>query len=217
MVRVPAAFAMRMSPAIKLISVFAVAIALQSVSGLPLAAALCLWAITRHRIRFFKLLRRVRLLIVVLFVVTLLMTPGTALWPDWGLYPTEEGALLAVTQLLRLIGMLAAVAMLLDNTDDRSLAAGSLALLQPLAGKSQWPERAVARLLLVFHYLESAPKPRNLLDVLALAGVDPAASPEVDAPDELELEVQSLSVRDLTLAGLMLSAACLCVAWGSVS
>ena len=211
------ASAMRISPAIKLIAVFAVAIALQSVLGLPLAAALCLWALTRHRVRFFKLLRRIRLLILVLFVVTLLMTPGTALWPEWGLYPTEEGALLAVTQLLRLIGMLAAVALLLDTTDDRSLAAGSLALLQPLAGKRQWPERAVARLLLVFHYLESAPKPRNLLDVLALAGVDPAASPEVDAPDVLELEVQPLSVRDLTLAGLMLSAACLCVAWGSVA
>jgi energy-coupling factor transporter transmembrane protein EcfT len=211
------ASSMRISPAIKLISVFAVAIALQSVLGLPLALALCLWALTRHRVRFFKLIRRVRLLIVVLFMVTLLMTPGAALWPEWGLYPTEEGMLLGMTQLLRLVGMLAAVTLLLDTTDDRSLAAGSLALLQPLAGKRQWPERAVARLLLVFHYLETAPKPRNLDDVLALAGADLSVATAVDAPDVLELEVVPLSARDLILAGLMLGAAFLSLAWGGVA
>lgn len=213
----PVAFAMRVSPAIKLVSVFAVAIALQSALSFPLAIALSLWALALHRVRFFKLLRRVRLLILVLFVVTLLMTPGTALLPEWGLYPTEEGVLLGVTQLLRLLGMLAAVTLLLDTTDDRSLAAGSLALFQPLAGKRQWPERAVARLLLVFHYLETAPKPRNLHDVLALAGADLADAPVVGAPEALSLDVVPLSGRDLAVAGLMLGAACLSLAWGSVA
>ncbi len=208
---------MPISPAIKLISVFAVAIALQSALGLPLAMALSLWVLTRHRVRFFKLLRRVRLLILVLFVVTLLMTPGAALLPEWGLYPTEEGVRLGVTQLLRLIGMLAAVTLLLDTTDDRSLAAGSLALLQPLAGNRQWPERAVARLLLVFHYLDTAPKPRNLHDVLALAGIDPVASPDTESPEVLELDVVPLSRRDVALAGAMLGAAFLSLAWGSVA
>ncbi len=208
---------MPISPAIKLISVFAVAIALQSALGLPLAMALSLWVLMRHRVRFFKLLRRVRLLILVLFVVTLLMTPGAALLPEWGLYPTEEGVRLGVTQLLRLIGMLAAVTLLLDTTDDRSLAAGSLALLQPLAGNRQWPERAVARLLLVFHYLDTAPKPRNLHDVLALAGIDPVASPETESPEVLELDVVPLSRRDVALAGAMLGAAFLSLAWGGVA
>lgn len=211
------ASAMRISPAIKLISVFAVAIALQSGVGLLVAVALTLWALTRHRVRFFKLLRRVRLLILVLFGVTLLMTPGAALLPEWGLHPTVEGLLLGVTQLLRLVGMLAAVTLLLDTTDDRSLAAGTLALLQPLAGKRQWPERAVARLLLVFHYLETAPKPHNLQDVLALAGADLSVSTVVDAPDVLELEAVPFSARDLVLAGLMLGAAFLSLAWGSVA
>lgn len=211
----PVANEMRLSPAIKLISVLAVAIALQSGVGWMLALVLSLWAIALHRVRFFKLLRRVRLLILVLFAVTLLMTPGAALLPEWGLYPTEEGVLFGVTQLLRLIGMLAAVTLLLDTTDDRSLAAGSLALLLPLTGKRQWPERAVARLLLVFHYLESAPKPRNLHDVLALAGADLAGAPEAAGPEVLELDVVPLSGRDFALAGLMLGAACLSLAWGS--
>jgi Cobalt transport protein len=211
------ASAMRISPAIKLISVFAAAIALQSGVGLLMAVALSLWALTRHRVRFFKLLRRVRLLILVLFGVTLLMTPGAALLPEWGLHPTEEGLLLGVTQLLRLVGMLAAVTLLLDTTDDRSLAAGTLALLQPLAGKRQWPERAVARLLLVFHYLETAPKPRNLQDVLALADRDPVGAPEPGVPEVLELEVVPLSQRDFGLAALMLGAAFLSLAWVSVA
>lgn len=211
------ASAMRISPAIKLISVFAVAIALQSGVGLLMAVALSLWALTRHRVRFFKLLRRVRLLILVLFGVTLLMTPGAALLPEWGLHPTEEGLLLGVTQLLRLVGMLAAVTLLLDTTNDRSLAAGTLALLKPLAGKRQWPERAVARLLLVFHYLETAPKPRNLQDVLALADRDPVGAPEPGVPEVLELEVVPLSQSDFGLAALMLGAAFLSLAWGSVT
>lgn len=217
---------LNVSPAIKLVAVFAVAIVLQSGFGLVLAGTLSLWALLLHRGRFLKLLRRIRLLILVLFLVTLFMTPGAALFPTWGLVPTEEGLMLAVTQLLRLIGMLAAVSLLLDTTDDRSLAAGSLALLQPLAVQRQWPERAVARLLLVFHYLETAPKPRNLQEVLALAGMEPADSVTssvsdtfsqvLDAPETIELPDASLTRQDvvvgtavlvLSLFALMLSPA----------
>lgn len=205
------------SPAIKLVSVFAVAIVLQSGFGLPLAGALSLWALLLHRARFIKLLRRVRLLILVLFVVTLLMTPGAALFPQWGLYPTEEGIALGLTQLLRLVGMLATVSLLLDTTDDRSLAAGSLALLQPLAGTRHWPERAVARLLLVFHYLETAPKPRNLQDVLALAGADLSGAPEKGAPEVLELDVAHLSMREVIFSIFMLCTAILCLALGGAA
>lgn len=207
---------LNVSPAIKLVAVFAVAIVLQSGLGLPLAVALSLWALFLHRARFLKLLRRVRLLILVLFVVTLFMTPGAAIFPEWGLHPTAEGVALGLAQLLRLVGMLAAVCLLLDTTDDRSLAAGSLALLQPLAGKRQWPERAVARLLLVFHYLETSPKPKNIHDVLALAGADLSGSPEQGAPEVLELETVSLSGREKAFSALMLGVAVLSLAWGSV-
>lgn len=204
------------SPAIKLVSIFAVAIVLQSGLGLLLGFALSLWAFLSHRVRFLKLLRRVRLLILVLFGVTLFMTPGAAIFPEWGLYPTEEGVALGLAQLVRLVGMLAAVCLLLDTTDDQSLAAGSLALLQPLAGKRQWPERAVARLLLVFHYLETSPKPKSLHDVLALAGADLSGAPEQGAPEVLELESVRLSGREKALCALMLGAAVLCLVWGNL-
>lgn len=212
----PVAQAAIFSPALKLLAVLATAIGLQSGVGLALSIGLALWTLLTHRARFLLLLRRVRLLILVLFVVTLLMTPGAALFPAWGLYPTEEGIALAITQLLRLIGMLAAVSLLLDTTNDRELAAGSLALLQPLAGKHQWPERAVARLLLVFHYLESSHKPRNLQDVLALAGADLSVAPEQGAPEILELDAATLSGREIALGVLMLGGAVLGLLWGSV-
>ena len=205
----------KVSPAIKLVSVFAAAIVLQSEFGLPLAIALSLWAGMAHRPHFLKLLRRVRLLILVLFVVTLCMTPGAALYPSWSLYPTAEGVQLAATQLLRLIGMLASVCLLLDTTTERSLAAGSLALLQPFAGNRQWPERAVARLLLVFHYLDTAPQPKNLNDVLVLAGADFGGTPESSAPDVLTLDVEPLSSRDIMLMVLLLGTALVSLAWGS--
>lgn len=197
------------SPALKLMSVMAVAIGLQSVLSLPLAMVLLVWVLVGHRPRFTKLLRRLRLLILVLFVVTLFMTPGTALLPAWGLYPTQEGVTLALNQLMRLFGMLAAVTLLLDSTDQRALAAGSLALLQPIAGRAEWPERVVARLLLVFDYLESAPPPRNLQDVLVLAGMTAADGQVVgisDASTVLTLNDASLTCHDVVLGlGLLLT------------
>lgn len=200
------------TPALKLVGVLAMAMALQSPAGLVLGLLLTGWVFLVHRHRFMKLLRRMRLLLVVLFAVTLLMTPGSALWPEWGLYPTREGVMLALTQLIRLLGMLATVTLLLESTDRRSLAAGCLALLSPLAGRAQWPERAVARLLLVFDYLETAPPPRNLQDVLAMAGMnepvngtggDPQAPPET-----ITLADARLTGQDVLLgAGLLLLSA----------
>lgn len=200
------------SPALKLIGVLAVAIGLQSTPGLGLGVLLVGWTLFRHGARFMKLLRRLRLLVLVLFGVTLLMTPGAALFPGWGLYPTTEGLRLAVTQLIRLLGMLAAVTLLLESTDQRALAAGCLAVLQPLAGKAQWPERAVARLLLVFDYLESAPPPRNLQEVLALAGMatnTPGAFAErLDMPETIELPDAALTQQDVLVgAGLLMLSA----------
>lgn len=194
------------SPALKLIGVLAVAIGLQSTLGLWLGGALIAWALLRHRSRFLKLLRRLRLLILVLFVVTLFMTPGAALFPEWGLYPTAEGVHLAVTQLLRLLGMLAVVTLLLEGTDQRALAAGTLALLQPLAGKAHWPERAVARLLLVFDYLESAPPPRSLQELLALAGMESQVLTQTtDCAGTIELPDAVLIRSDLWLGGGLLA------------
>ena len=194
------------SPALKLIGVLAVAIGLQSTLGLWLGGALIAWALLRHRSRFLKLLRRLRLLILVLFVVTLFMTPGAALFPEWGLYPTSEGMQLACTQLIRLLGMLAVVTLLLANTDQRALAAGTVALLQPLAGNAQWPERAVARLLLVFDYLESAPPPRSLQELLALAGMEsPVLTQTTDCAETIELPDAVLTRSDLWLGGGLLA------------
>jgi len=196
------------TPALKLVSVLAVAIGLQSSLGVWLAAILLIWVLFKHRPRFLKLLRRLRLLILVLFGVTLLMTPGVALFPQWGLYPTSEGLHLAITQLLRLLGMLASVTLLLDSTDQRALAAGTLALLQPMAAGAQWPERAVVRLLLVFDYLESAPPPRNLQEVLALAGMEgnvpDAFATKLDQAQTIELPDAALTQRDLLLGSALL-------------
>jgi hypothetical protein len=206
------------TPALKMIGVLAVAIGLQSTWGLWLAAALLIWVLATHRSRFWILCRRLRWLMLVLFGVTLLMTPGAALFPSWGLYPTSEGMQLAVTQLLRLLGMLASVTLLLDSTDPRALAAGSLALLQPLAGRSQWPERAVARLLLVFEYLESAPPPRNLQDVLVLAGMERAApdplAASLDRAQTIELPDATLTYRDIVFGAGLLSLSLLALTTG---
>jgi Cobalt transport protein len=205
----------KFSPAFKLLCVLSVAVCLQSTVGGVLAVVLCLWAWVIYKARFNKLLRRVRLLVIVLFVVTLLMTPGTALFPDWGLYPTKEGCLLALTQLMRLMGMLATVCLLLGSTDDQDLAAGLLALLKPLSGNRQWPDRAVARLLLVFHYLEVAPKPRNLQEVLDLAGADMTHEIQEDAPEYLEIKGIQMSAGELAVGLVLLLISVMWLIWGA--
>ena len=207
------------SPALKLFGVIAMAIGLQSTPGLWLGMGMIVWVLFNHRSRFMKLLRRLRLLIVVLFAVTLLMTPGAALIPEWGLYPTAEGLHLAITQLIRLLGMLAAVTLLLETTEQRALAAGLLALLEPLAGQAQWPERLVARLLLVFDYLEAAPTPRNLQEVLALAGMEYSASDafaaQLDMPQRIDLPDAMLMPRDVLLGAALLGLSLLALSLGN--
>lgn len=205
------------SPALKLMGVLAVAITLQSSVGLWLGLGLMVWVLRRHRPRFMKLLHRLRLLMLVLFAVTLFMTPGTALFPHWGLHPTAEGVELAFTQLIRLLGMLAVVTLLVESTEQRALAAGLLALLQPFAFGNPWPERFVARLLLVFDYLESAPPPRNLQDVLALAGMESSdIVMDLDRAETISLPDAVLTRQDMLVGTGLLSLSLLALGVGQV-
>ena len=66
----------------------------------------------------------------------------------------------------------------------------------------------MARLLLVFEYLESAPPPKNLQEVLALTGMEsatPGAFAEaLDMPEMIELPDAALTRQDVLLgAGLL--------------
>lgn len=166
-------------PSLRLIAWICAVVALQRAHGGLLAGLLAVTAIVvgaPARSRWYGLLRRSRILLLVLGATYALLTPGEALVVGyWG---TVEGVVAAVDQLLRLVLMLGAVAWLLASTPTSELLAGIHGLTRPLAFRARsdgrvLAERFAVRLSLVLRYAESpiARDWRTLLgDVDAEAG-----------------------------------------------
>jgi len=143
-------------PAVRLLAFLVLILAVQlgaPVLVLALAAPLLLVAGVGERYR--TLLRRSRWLLLSLFLVFALGTPGEALYQHpWS--PTREGVLLGLEQGFRLAAVLLAVAWLLQTTRPVSLAQGIHTLAHPLRHLGLSPDRGIARLLLVLRHVDSA-------------------------------------------------------------
>jgi len=105
--------------------------------------------------RLGALLWRTRWLITSLVLIFALATPGVYLLPAWGGYgPTVEGLQLGAAHLLRLIFVLATLAVLLQTTGVEGLVAGLHGLILPLAWLGLDRGRVAVRLMLVMQYAE---------------------------------------------------------------
>lgn len=157
-------------PSLRLVAWVCVIAALQRAHGWWLAGLLPLAVLSAGsaaRTRWRGLLRRSRILLLVLAATYVLLTPGVALVA--GHPGTQEGALAAADQLLRIVLMLGAVAWLLDSTPINELLAGIYGLARPSGrppGGHGLAERFAIRLALVLRYAESpiAKDWRTLLD-----------------------------------------------------
>lgn len=134
-----------------------------SISGLSLTCAAGLaagaWLAPK---RLGLLLRRARWLIVSLVVLFALATPGVYLLPALGSYgPTEEGLRLGWTHLLRLLFVLATLAVLLQMTGVEGMVTGLHGLILPLAWLGLDRGRVSVRLMLVMQYVEQSPPGRH--------------------------------------------------------
>lgn len=195
-------------PAVRLLLCLALALAAQRLpapAAALLAAPLLLAAGTGGR--FLTLLRRSRWLLLSLFLVFALGTPGEALYVHpWS--PTREGVLLGLEQGLRLLTVLLAVAWLLQSTRPQALATGLLTLGRPLGRLGLAPERGIARLLLVLRHVDSAgawPRGQDWRRFLE--------EPEEEQEASLTVDLDSLERADgLALGALLLSMALL-LAW----
>jgi len=132
-------------------------------SGLSLACASALAAGTWFSSqRLGVLLMRTRWLIVSLIVIFALATPGVYLLPALGgLGPTEEGVRQGIEHLMRLLFVLATLAVLLQMTGVEGLVAGLHGLILPLAWIGLDRGRVAMRLLLVLQYVEQSPPSRH--------------------------------------------------------
>lgn len=106
-------------------------------------------------IEFFRLLKRVRYVLVFLLIVYAFNTPGEYL-PGWyfEMAPTYEGVVAGIEQALRLSLVLAGLAILLVTTNRDQLIAGLYYLAFPFRFLGLDPERFAVRLWLTLYYVE---------------------------------------------------------------
>ncbi len=177
--------------------------ALLAVTLLTLAAAYTLSAA-----RLLTLLRRTRWIMLTLLLVYAYATPGSAMWSALGQFsPTHEGITDGLLQLSRLLGALAALAILLQLLSREQLIGGLYALAYPLKFFGWSRERVAARLALTLHYAEHAVQQTGgswrsrVSEMLAATSASQEAIQE-----DVEIRVAPFTARDgiLTLAGCML-------------
>jgi len=175
----------------------AVLVPLRGMDGLPLAAALlaALWVGARVPLdrRAWQAVRRLRWLLISLFVLYAWFTPGRYLLPAWGAWsPTAEGLVLGVERAAALILIALGAHLLLASTRREALVAG-LGLLQPRGSRFalrliltlEAVPRAQARLAAVTAPGLSLARRWRLLGESLRAGEAGAFAPETVAPQRL--------------------------------
>lgn len=111
----------------------------------------------RHSAQYLKLLRRSRWLLISLILVYAFVTPGVAAIAALGSYsPSREGLLSGGLQALRLIALLATLALLLATTTRERILVGLYFLLRPFALIGVDIDRVAARIWLTLHYAEQS-------------------------------------------------------------
>lgn len=161
--------------------------------------------LTRGRSAFIRQLRRTRWLLLSIFLIYALATPGENLVEVLGAFsPTREGLDAGVMQAWRLGLLLAGLALLLAATPGKLLLSGMYTLLRPWQRLGVASERIAARIWLTLYYAEQVMhlNPTVWRDKLRLA-----LSAEGDHAHPVSFEVTPLLRMDwlvlgLTLAGL---------------
>jgi len=111
----------------------------------------------RHSAQYLKLLHRSRWLLISLILAYAFVTPGIAAVDALGAYsPSREGLLSGGLQALRLISLLAALALLLETLSRDRILEGVYFLLRPFAFIGMNVDRVAARIWLTLHYVEDA-------------------------------------------------------------
>lgn len=143
-------------PASLLLTWAAAVVALQQMAlreTVAAALALAPLACFLGRLRFARILRRTRWLLLSLIVLFLWMTPGVYPGPEWvALRITREGAELAAEHALRLVSILAMLSILLDRLDHKGLVEGLYLLMAPFALFGVDRRRVTVRLMLTLEY-----------------------------------------------------------------
>lgn len=194
------------NPTVKIISLMVFAVMVQRMQLIPLAicaggmvAAIGLLRATD----FFLLLKRARWLLLSIALIYAYATPGEFVpnIPDaWA--PTYEGLQGGSLQAVRLVLMLAALALLLATSSRAQIMSGIYQLLKPFQFLGAQPERFAARLWLTLHYVEHMPP--GTLKTLRQQGWNVSALETLDeGPEQVMLEFADWRWPDFLVIALL--------------
>lgn len=180
---------------------------------LTLGSLLSLAMIYYRTYNFWKLLLRVRWLLITLILIFSFNIPGEYVrsWP-FEFAPTYEGLTAGIMQSAKICVMLAGLALVLGSTNRENLITGFYQLLAPLRILNLDTERFAARLWLTLHYVEEAPRnkrsvngaPISVFEHLSVAF--PKDNAEYDGPENISLKIQKLNGRDWLVVAVLIGA-----------
>lgn len=138
---------------------------------------------------FFRLTKRLKWFFLVMWLIYVFNTPGEH-WPRWpfSIAPTYEGLRAANVQVLRIMVMLSALAIVLAGNDKETLISGFCALLKPLQCLGLDTERFAARLWLTMYYVETQPTQTNGRRFTDF--IEQALTKTMQAPEKMQMEIQ---------------------------
>lgn len=127
---------------------------------LLVAVALCAaGAVFFASTRCWRLVKRIRFLLLAIVILFAGFTPGEAVFIDWpGISPSWEGVNLAAEHGGRVLAVVFCVAMLMELLPAQRLVGGLYALVQPFRRVGFPAHRVAVRTLLVLEYVDSDEK-----------------------------------------------------------
>lgn len=189
-------------------------VAMQSLAPVALLAAALSTLLAAYALgaaRLLTLIRRTRWIMFTLLLIYAYATPGAAVWAALGQFsPTREGVMDGLLQLCRLLGALAALAILLQLLSRQQLIGGLYALAYPLKFFGWSRERVAARLALTLHYAESAMLQAggSWRDRMSCMLAATAVAPE-ESHEHIEVHAEIFSLQD----GVCAAAGCALLLW----
>lgn len=190
-----------MHPTLKIISLCFLAVTIQLVKPHQLfvvAGMLLVLIVFARATNFIKLALKVKWLVITMLCIYGINTPGEyvmGLSVDWA--PTYEGLVIGALQSVKLLCMVAAVALLIKTTSTQSLLAGIYQCLQPLNFFKLAPERFAVRLWLTIDYVESHRIEFKRSNFLALLhAINDETHAQKSTPDTLVIVLPELVLLD---------------------
>lgn len=167
---------------------------LQDAALIALAAALLAVAMLIGASRFFALLRRMRWVLISLLLIYGYVTPGLPCWVQLGVFsPSCEGLMSGGLQLIRLLTMLAGLAILFARLSTTQMMSGIYTLTYSLRYLGVSPERVTVRIALTLGYAEEAM--HNTASNWR-AGINTMIYPQPSESGSIELQLSTFTLGD---------------------